>query len=117
MASLSAPRACPAMGRPPVLGSTLSPNFTGCVMIVLLVWSSGPASGDPAEGAGEQVLLAGSERVQQALADGLRVHRHGAAQHVLTGRGDGEQHASPIVSGTGPRQPAALGARGGRRRG
>src|SRR5260370_17146367 len=29
-----------AMGRPPVLGSTLSPNFTGCAMVLLLVWSS-----------------------------------------------------------------------------
>src|SRR5690348_18426650 len=99
-----------AMGRPPVLGSTLSPNFTGCVMIVLLVWRSGPGlgSGDPAEGAGEQVLLAGGERVQQGLADRLRVHRHGAAQHVPAGRGDGDQHAAPVVGGAGPRQPAAL---------
>src|SRR5271166_2089810 len=60
-----------AMGRPPVLGSTLSPNFTGWVMVLLLVWRVRfvSASGDPAEGAGERVLLAGGERVQQELAD------------------------------------------------
>src|ERR1700683_4538737 len=82
-----------AMGKPPVLGSTFSPNFTGCDMALLLVagllmagswWPAplggrlvvavsypGSASGDAGKRAGQQVLLVAGERVKQELADYL----------------------------------------------
>src|SRR3979411_1535012 len=95
-----------AMARPPVLGSTFRPNLTGCVM-----GCSSSARGsvlcDSGARPGEHVQFGGRQRVQQELADRLRVHARGAAEHVTPVLGNAYQHPAPVVGGAGAGQPAA----------
>jgi len=74
----------------------LRPNLTDGAMALLLV-CPGSVLGDAAERPVEQVKLDGRQRVQQELADRLRVHSRGLAEHAAPLRGDAHQHPAPVV--------------------
>jgi hypothetical protein len=79
-------------------------RLMGCRTIA----APGSARGNTAERTGEQVLLARRQWVKQQLADRLCVHRRSQAEHLLPGRGDGDQDSAPVIYGTGPPQPATV---------
>ena len=60
---------------------------------------SGSVRANAGECAGKQILFPRRERIEQELADRLRVHADSPAEHFLARWGDGDKHSAPVIGG------------------